>query len=470
MSFQRDESAAPSPLTRPIVGGRYELCDEIGVGGMATVHFGRILGDGGFTRPVAIKRLHPHLARDPAFVAAFVDEAHLAVRISHPNVVSTLDVVLAEGELLLIMEYVDGASLSHLLQVEASRCELAAIPRVVAVMVGALGGLQAAHEAVDEKGAALGLVHRDVSPQNIMVGTDGRARMLDFGVAKATGRRARERTRTGVIKGKLGYVAPEQFDGTVTHRSDIYAAAVVLWEALAGRRLFDGDTDGEIIHRVLTGKIDPPSVHRQDISAELDAVVLRALSMEPAQRFGSAAEMATALRAAMEPASMLDVAGWVQRLKGEVAPPPASTVRVVPTAVPSVTRTEILAVQERPRRARTAGRALVVAALAVAGLGVVMVARRPSPATLPVQGAVAAVPLSTAVATPPIASSSSDARQEALAPLPSRSVAVAPQALRTPNAPSTPARHVTPAPRPSPTAPRSRSPSATILGVLDTRQ
>jgi serine/threonine protein kinase len=452
----------------PVVAGRYQLCEEIGVGGMATVHLGRILGEGGFTRQVAIKRLHPHLARDPAFVSAFVDEAHLAVRIAHPNVVATLDVISAEGELLLVMEYVAGASFWHLLQAAGSRNELAPVPHVAAVMMGALAGLQAAHDAVDETGTPLGLVHRDVSPQNILVGIDGHARMLDFGVAKATGRRARERTRTGVIKGKLGYVAPEQFDGKVTRQSDVYAAAVVLWEALTGRRLFDGDTDGEIIHRVLAGRVDAPSMHRPGLYPEVDALVLRGLSMEPAARFASAVEMAAALERAVQPASTLEVSEWVQRLERERAmtkPQAGASSATVAASGPG--DTEIFSVPVRSRRARKTSIVFVSAGLAVVGAGAAIAMHMSRPTPKAVRGA---TDVTAALSSAP------DAPVPSLAPLPP-SPQVAPSAGAPPTLFSSPSarmsgppRHVSAAPRPSAGSSAPRAQSAKILSVLDTRQ
>jgi serine/threonine protein kinase len=473
---QTNGRAGPSIAAPSIVVGRYELGEEIGVGGMATVHLGRILGDVGFTRRVAIKRLHPHLARDPAFVAAFVDEAHLAVRISHPNVVATLDVISAEGELLLVMEYVAGASLSHLLQAGGSGGELAPVPHVAAVMVDALAGLQAAHDAVDENGKPLGLVHRDVSPQNIMVGFDGRARMLDFGVAKATGRKARERTRTGVIKGKLGYVAPEQFDGTVSRQSDIYAAAVVLWEALAGRRLFDGDTDGEIIHRVLSGRVDAPSVHRPGLSPELDALVLRGLSMEPSARFLTADEMATALRRAVQPAVTHEVAEWVERLerKREVVKPPAGGSRS-----PDASRAgldgplpEIPAVSGRslaPKGSRMLGGALLLA-LGVGGAAIAMRSLHSPPNVARAETDVASAASASQPHVPPPPSAQAapvpTAPTPTLAPTPTPARAPAPA----PKGTNGPPRRVSPGPRSSPISSVPRSQSAKIYSVLDTRQ
>ncbi|MEM9693171.1 MAG: serine/threonine-protein kinase, partial [Myxococcota bacterium] len=183
---------------------RYELGRELARGGMATVHLGRRLGAAGFERPVAVKRMHPHLLVDPEFVEMFVEEARLASHIHHPNVAQTLDVVLEDGELWLVLELVRGTSVSRLLTA-AGR-----VPTDIACSIahGALLGLDAAHDACDAAGRPLEIVHRDVSPQNVMVGVDGTARIIDFGVAKAAARSAV--TRDGMIKGKIAYMAPEQ--------------------------------------------------------------------------------------------------------------------------------------------------------------------------------------------------------------------------------------------------------------------
>ena len=209
--------AAPSAAA-PLVVGRYAICDAIASGGMATVHLGRLIGPVGFSRTVAVKRLHPQFAHDPDFTSMFLDEARLAARVQHPNVVPTLDVVLANDELLLVMEYVRGEALSRLVRAARERGERLP-PRIVgAIASGALQGLHAAHEAVDEKGRPLGLVHRDMSPQNILVGVDGTARVLDFGIAKAEGRA--HATREGQVKGKLLYMPPEQLQGKAACRDD----------------------------------------------------------------------------------------------------------------------------------------------------------------------------------------------------------------------------------------------------------
>ncbi|MGH7280352.1 MAG: serine/threonine-protein kinase, partial [Polyangiaceae bacterium] len=231
--------------------GRYALYAEIASGGMATVHFGRLLGPVGFSRTVAIKRLHPQFAKDPEFVSMFLDEARLAARIRHPNVVPTLDVVATQGELFLVIDYVQGESLSKLVRGARGRGQRVP-PRIVAtILSGSLHGLHAAHEARNERGEPLNIVHRDISPQNILVGTDGVARVLDFGVAKAAGRI--QTTREGQLKGKLAYMAPEQLSGDVSRKTDVYAAAVVLWEALTGRRLFTGENEAAILGKVISG-------------------------------------------------------------------------------------------------------------------------------------------------------------------------------------------------------------------------
>jgi serine/threonine-protein kinase len=282
---------------------------------MATVHFGRLLGAGGFSKAVAIKRLYPQFARDPEFVSMFLDEARLAARIRHPNVVSTLDVVATDGEVFLVMEYVQGVPLSRL--VSAAQEGGARIPPGIAVsiLVGALHGLHAAHEATSERGEPLELVHRDVSPQNILVGVDGVARVLDFGVAKARSRM--HTTRDGNVKGKLGYMSPEHVTGRgVTRTTDVFAASVVLWEALTGEPLFGGGDDGEVIHRILSGRIDPPSARVPGIPASLDEVTLRGLAYDAGDRFATARQMARALEASTRLPSSSEVGDYVEQVAG----------------------------------------------------------------------------------------------------------------------------------------------------------
>jgi hypothetical protein len=223
---------------------------------MATVHLGRLLGPVGFARTVAIKRLHENFARDPQFVAMFVDEARLAARIQHPNVVDMLDVITTEGELFLVLAYIHGESLATLLRIARSLECRVPVGVLAGVIIGVLHGLHAAHEARSERGEPLGIVHRDVSPHNILVGGDGIPRLLDFGVAKAAGRM--QESRSGEIKGKLAYMAPEQVRGDADRRTDVYSTSVILWEGLTGRRLFRGDNDAMLVYEVLEGKVESP--------------------------------------------------------------------------------------------------------------------------------------------------------------------------------------------------------------------
>jgi serine/threonine-protein kinase len=300
--------AAPTPPP-----GRYAIYDEIASGGMATVHFGRLVGPVSFARTVAIKRLHPHLAREPEFVAMFLDEARVAARIRHPNVVPTLDIVTTEGRPFLVMEYVQGESLARLLGTLRARGERISVTVACSIVVGVLQGLHAAHEARGDRGESLGIVHRDVSPQNVIVGIDGVTRLLDFGVAKAAGRL--QTTREGQLKGKLAYTAPEIVrGGAVTRAADVYSAAVVLWEALTGERLFAGDNEATVLDRVLHAQVAAPSRRARDLSPALDPVVLKGLARDPAQRFATAREMARAIEAAIPIARAAEVGEWVGSL------------------------------------------------------------------------------------------------------------------------------------------------------------
>jgi serine/threonine protein kinase len=300
----------------PWLIGRYELHGQIASGGMASVHIGRLVGPGGFGRTVAIKRLHAQFAKDPEFVAMFLDEARLAARVQHPNVVPTIDIMAMEGELFLVMEHVQGEALSKLIRTATRVKQAIPLPIVSAIVSGALLGLHAAHETRDERGHLLGIVHRDVSPQNILVGVDGVPRVLDFGVAKAGGRV--QTTQEGQLKGKLSYMAPEQLKRTELDRTaDLYAAAVVLWEALTLERLFKGDNEAQIVAKVLAAHVPRPSEVDPRVPRALDEVVLRSLDHDPARRFATGREMAAAIEHAVRPATSTEVGTWVASLAAE---------------------------------------------------------------------------------------------------------------------------------------------------------
>lgn len=301
-------AAASEP--RPLAG-RYVIHGEIGRGGMAVIHFGRLLGPAGFSRTVAIKRADPKYARDPEVVSMLLDEARVASRIRHPNVLSPFEVVEEDGEYFVIMEYVQGESFARLMQVTRERGER--VPPAVAatVLVEALRGLHAAHLATSERGEPLGIVHRDVAPQNVLVGIDGVARVLDFGVAKASGRM--QVTRVGQLKGTLCYMAPEQLAGVVTPRSDVYSASVMLWEALTGKRLVTGKTMVEMADRI--GRpAPPPSTVAPGVHRVWDEIVARGMALDPDDRYASAREMAVDIEEAVDLATATAVGDWVASL------------------------------------------------------------------------------------------------------------------------------------------------------------
>lgn len=302
----------PQPI---ILAGRYRLLEVLASGGMATVYLARQRGKAGFARTVAVKRMHPHFATETEFRALFIDEARLAARIVHPNVVQTLDVIEDDNELFIVMEYVRGLPLAQIQKLAGAD----GVPIDVAchVMVGALQGLQAAHQAKDEAGRPLQIVHRDVSPQNILIGSDGVARLIDFGVAKAVSQL--HTTREGEIRGKLAYMAPEQVKGGVADpQTDVFSAAVVLWQLLAGKRLFVGANDGELIYRVLEHRIAPPSEFRRSVPRELDSVVLTGLSRDRALRYKTALDFLLDLERWAPVTSQRVVAAWVEDVAHEV--------------------------------------------------------------------------------------------------------------------------------------------------------
>lgn len=295
--------------------GRYELGDEVARGGLAAVHLGAMRADGGFVRVVAIKRLHAQYARDPSFVAMLRDEARLSAKVRDPHVVPTLEILQDDDELLVVMDYVVGATMAELI-VAARRQHHAIPPPLVAALVrDALLGLHAAHVTADPTGQPLGIVHRDVSPQNVILGDDGVARVLDFGVAKA---RARSyRTEDGTVRGKLGYMAPEQLYGEeVDARTDVFGAGVLLWEALCSERLFVGPDGEPALAAVLEREVTPPTRVRHGVPQAFDDIVARALASSPIDRFPSAMAMATAIEQAVEVAPPRALTRWLEDTVG----------------------------------------------------------------------------------------------------------------------------------------------------------
>lgn len=296
------EASAPHPTL-----GNYELLLRLAVGGMATVYLARQIGAAGFERLVVIKRVHPHLLQNSQFHDMFREEARVASLLHHPNVVPVTNVVEYEGELLLVQEYVESTSVSHLMKALSLSGKRFPVPVAVRIVADTLLGLQAAHDAVDMRGHHLAIVHRDVSPQNIVVGTDGVSRLIDFGIAKA--RHSLTDTREGSLKGKFGYMSPEQTRGiTLDRRADLFAAGVVLHEVLTGVRLFRAENEFDAIRRLNEEPIPDPSRVQCDLPSSLDPVVQKALQRDRDLRYQSAAEFLEALECAISPAPSRDVA------------------------------------------------------------------------------------------------------------------------------------------------------------------
>jgi serine/threonine protein kinase len=304
-------------VSSPTTIGRYALYGAIAAGGMATVYLARLRGPGGFARTVAIKRPRPYLLREDDSIAhMLIDEARLTARIQHPNVVSTLDIINHDDEVLLVMDYVHGQSLSKLCDAARARKERVPVGIAAAILIDTLHGLHAAHDATDENGLPLELVHRDVSPHNILVGADGMTRVADFGIAKALGRAQVTLNRT--VKGKLTYMSPEQMQGqTVTRSADIFAASIVFWETLTGRRLIKGDTYAQVLQRMHALEVPALSHFVPDAPAELDAIIQRGLSPNPADRYPTARDMALAIERCVPAMHASEVGAWVEHIAGD---------------------------------------------------------------------------------------------------------------------------------------------------------
>ncbi len=282
-------------LSEPIQFGKYTLFERIGRGGMAEVFKGRIQGPGGFERTFVVKRILPHLSDDASFINMFVEEAKLSARLNHPNIVHVFELGAVDGEYFISMEYIRGHDLSATMRaiwkmMGPPRPELVAfIGREVC------RGLSYAHNLTDDSGRPLGMIHRDISPSNVMLSYEGAVKLLDFGIAKALGD-TNEPSKGGTMKGKYAYMAPEQTEAaSVDHRVDIFACGIVLHEVLTGRRLFKGQNDVQTIERVRRCEVPPPSQQNPDVPPELDAVVLKALARRPEDRWQTAGEMADAL-------------------------------------------------------------------------------------------------------------------------------------------------------------------------------
>jgi serine/threonine protein kinase len=277
---------------KKMIANKYELVAPLGEGGMASVYRGLTHGAAGFTCKVAIKRVLPNLAENAAFVAMFVEEARVASELQHPNIVQVHDFDRdAEGRYFIVMEWIDGIDLFG--WIESFRGAPTPWHEVAAMGVEILRGLGAAHERVDANGKVSPVIHRDVSPQNVLLSVQGMVKLADFGLARAADRNTM--TAPGTVKGKLGYMAPELIKrAPASQKSDLYSVGIVLWEALTGKRLYGGDAM-EQVKKILGNQVPQLRDVRPDLPLPLAEVVHTALSFDPADRFESAEEMQRAL-------------------------------------------------------------------------------------------------------------------------------------------------------------------------------
>ncbi len=302
--------------------GGFRMAREIACGGMATVYLAHKAGTMGIGQPAAVKIIHPHLSRDHDFVDMFLDEARIVSCIGHPNVCRVLDFGKAEGTYYLAMEFVMGETWADVLtKMKATREAQTMIPAVLAqILAQSCEGLHAAHEARDPQGTMLQIVHRDISPQNIIVGYDGSVRVLDFGIASAAEKL--HTTRNGTIKGRFAYMAPEQMRGhVVDRRADIWSLGVVLWEGLAQHRLFKRETEAETVLAVTHDPLPTLQNVGQAVPAALARVAAHALNRDRDKRYTTAREMGLELSryasSALVPMGMPEVSNWMQRLFAE---------------------------------------------------------------------------------------------------------------------------------------------------------
>jgi serine/threonine protein kinase len=284
-------------LPQPIPFGKYTLFERIGRGGMADVFKARIQGPAGFERTFVVKRILPHLSDDPAFTKMFIDEAKIAAKLSHPNIVQVFELGSVDDEYFMSMEYVRGHDLAETMRTLWARVGPPRPELVAYVGREMCRALAYAHEFTSEDGQVLGMIHRDISPSNVMLSYDGAVKILDFGIAKALGGdAAEENTKSGTLKGKFAYMAPEQtVSNEIDRRIDIFATGIVLHEILTGRRLFKGENDMQTIERVRRCEVAPPSLFNPLCPPELDHIVLQALAKNRDDRYQSASEMADAL-------------------------------------------------------------------------------------------------------------------------------------------------------------------------------
>ena len=303
-------------LNKPTPFGKYYLLERINVGGMAEVFKAKVVGVEGFERIVALKRILPHIAEDEEFITMFIDEAKIAVQLQHANIAQIFDLGKVDDAYFIALEYVQGATCAAFLMTCASMHQTMPLPQVCYVIMQVCEGLDYAHNKRDAQGRALNLVHRDVSPQNVLIGYEGEVKLIDFGIAKAAGKASK--TQAGILKGKFGYMSPEQVRGlSIDRRSDIFAVGIILYEMLTGERLFVGESDFSTLEKVRNVEVVPPSSFNSQIPEQLERIVLKALAKDLEDRYQNALDLHDDLQAFLYSvgkfSSRKDLSVWMKR-------------------------------------------------------------------------------------------------------------------------------------------------------------
>jgi hypothetical protein len=305
-----------TPLKKPIPFGKYYLLERINVGGMAEVFKAKTFGVEGFERLLAVKRILPNIAEDEEFIAMFIDEAKIAVQLQHANIAQIFDLGKVDDSFFIALEFVNGRDLRSIFDRMRNKGEALPIAMACYVTMQVCEGLDYAHNKRDAQGRELNLVHRDISPQNVLIGYEGEVKLIDFGIAKAAGKASK--TQAGILKGKFGYMSPEQVRGLpIDRRSDIFAVGIVLYELLTGERLFIGESDFSTLEKVRNVEIVPPSSYNKKIPQELERVVLKALARDPEDRYANAIDLHDDLQSFLysvgEFFSRKDLAAWMKK-------------------------------------------------------------------------------------------------------------------------------------------------------------
>jgi serine/threonine protein kinase len=297
------------------IAQRYRVIEKLESGGMAEVFRAESTGLQGFRKQVAIKRVLPHLGRKAKFISMFLDEARLSAQLSHSNCVQVFDIGVGDDAYFIVMEYVEGANLKSIATSMRNQGRTFPIPAATYIAHEICKGLSYAHELTDRGGASLHLVHRDVSPPNVLVTKHGEVKIVDFGLAKASSQL--EQSEPGIIKGKFSYLSPEAALGhEVDRRADIFAVGIILWELLASRRLFDAGSDVQILHKIQAAKVPPISQINRSVPPELERILQRALARDRDDRYATARELGQELSRFLfrfaQPVSGYDIATIVQ--------------------------------------------------------------------------------------------------------------------------------------------------------------